>query len=52
MMKFYVPEISTVEQIVSEEEKKSVDVFEEVLRNNPQMKDEWPSKVKTWPCKF
>jgi len=35
MMKFYVPEISTVEQIVSEEEATSTDVFNEVLKNNP-----------------
>ena len=34
-LKFYVPEISTVEQIVSEEEKTSSDVFNEVLKNNP-----------------
>ena len=52
MMKFYVPEISTVEQIVSEEEKKSVDVFEEVLRNNPQLKDEWSCKNLFFPFQF
>jgi len=39
MMKFYVPEISSVEQIISDEEKKSTDVFEEVIKNNPHLKD-------------
>ena len=34
-----VPEISSVEQITTEEEKKSNEVFESVIKNNPSLKE-------------
>ena len=33
MMKFYIPEISEVEQVTTEEQKKSEDVFKEFDKN-------------------
>ena len=48
MMKFYIPEISEVQQVTTEEEKKSQDVFDEFDKKL----DEWYQIELIFFCKL